>query len=265
MYKEIKSFQNANIKLVKALREKGCRQKTGLMLVEGRREILRACEAGVHFKEIYGSSAFFSYKKDNSIFLQLRKRVKNIFRVEDNVFEKICFGHRNEGFLAVCYQPQRNYQDINLSNNPLVVVLVGLEKPGNIGAILRTCDAAGVEVVMVCDGSTDLYNPNIIRSSLGAIFSLLVIETTSKQAFSFLEKNKIKICITSLKCKAEYTNVNLNGPLALVLGSEQKGLDLNWHKKADILARVPMKGRVDSLNVSTAAAVVIYEAIRQRK
>lgn len=263
--KEIKSLQNANIKSVIALREKRHRQETGLMIVEGRREILRAWEAGLHVKAIYGSKTFFLRGSADDLFVKAKQGVRNIFEVEDSVFQKICFGHRNEGFLAVCYQPLKTWKDLNFSQTSLIVVLVGVEKPGNIGAILRTCDAAGVNAVVICDAATDLYNPNVVRASLGAIFSLCVIESPSDQVFTFFQEKKIKICATSLKANTEYADVDLRGPLAIAFGSEEEGLGQCWHENADILLRVPMRGRVDSLNVSATAAIVLYEAIRQRK
>ena len=145
-----------------------------------------------------------------------------------------------------------------------MVVVEGIEKPGNLGAVLRTCDGAGVDGLFVCDAALDIYNPNVVRSSIGTIFSVPVIQDSSGEILSFLKKNNLKICIASPQAKTLYTDVNFNIPLAVVVGSEQKGLSDFWKSRADVQAKIPMHGKADSLNVSATTAIFIYEALRQR-
>ena len=181
------------------------------------------------------------------------------------VFEKMTFGHRHEGVLGVCLQPKKSLKDIQFSKKPFLVAVESVEKPGNLGAILRTADAVGVDGLIVCDPVTDIYNPNVIRSSLGAIFSVCVVPATKEEALKFFKLNKVTICATLPQADKCYSSVDLNVPLALVMGSEEKGLSEFWQKNSDMAVYIPMKGKVDSLNVSVSAAVVLYETIRQRE
>ena len=261
---EITSFSNPRIKEVSKLRERAARNETGLMIVEGLRETTRAFDAGIQCRDVYCSQSFFDQNKKDSFVAQITQKVENAFIVKDEVFEKICFGKRNEGIVVVCPQPKHDFSSLNLSKNPFVVIVESLEKPGNLGAILRTCDGAGVEAVIACDQVTDIYNPNVVRSSTGVIFLIPVIESTSEQAVEFLKQKKISICATFLGAEKTYTQINMNKPIAIVAGSEQKGLDDFWRDAADDLVSIPMKGKADSLNVSVATSIVLYEAVRQR-
>ncbi|MDP8266350.1 MAG: RNA methyltransferase [Candidatus Aceula meridiana] len=262
---EITSLQNSHIKAVVKLRDKKHRDQTGLMIVEGKREISRAKQAGIVFKEIYFSKDFLAQDANQEFQMQVSEDIEDIFDVEDNVFEKICFGQRNEGILAVCLQPKKTWADLRLGKKPLLVILEGLEKPGNLGAVLRTCDGAGVDGLIICDGITDIYNPNVVRASTGVVFSIPVIQATSQEAIDFLKDHQILICATLPDAEKDYADVDMNIPLALVMGNEQKGLSKIWQMKADQKVRIPMKGKADSLNVSVTTSVIIYEAIRQRK
>lgn len=261
---EIISFGNFRIKEVVKLRQRATRDETGLTIVEGLRETRRAFDAGIVCQDVYCSQCFFDQNKEDSFVVELMERVENIFCVKDKVFEKICFGNRNEGILVVCKQPQYKFSDLKLSKNPLVIVLESLEKPGNLGAILRTCDGAGVEAIIVCDQVTDIYNPNVVRSSTGVIFSIPIVRTTSQEAVQFLKEKKISICATFLESEKKYTQIDMNKPIAIVAGSEQRGLDNFWRQAADDFVFIPMVGQADSLNVSVATSIVLYEAVRQR-
>jgi len=264
-HQEITSLQNPRIKAVVKLRDKKNRDQTGLMIVEGKREISRAGQAGIVFKEIYFSKDFLTQSTNREFQTQVGEGIKDVFDVEDSVFEKICFGDRDEGVLAVCLQPKKTWDDLKIGKKPLLVVLEGLEKPGNLGAVLRTCDGAGVDGLIVCDGITDIYNPNVVRASTGIVFSIPVIQATSQETIAFLKSRQILICATLPDAEKEYADVDMNIPLAVVMGSEQKGLSSFWREQADQKVKIPMKGNADSLNVSVATSVIIYEAIRQRK
>lgn len=184
--------------------------------------------------------------------------------VSDKVMGKLAYGERHESIIALAKTPVLTLKDLKLSNHPLIVVLESLEKPGNLGAILRTCDGVGVEAVLVCDPKTDIYNPNVIRSSTGVVFSIPVVCATYEGIFSFLRSKKIKICASQPQGQKLYTQADFKGSWALVLGSEDKGLSEVWSTCADVTVKIPMKGHADSLNVSISAAIILYEALRQR-
>jgi len=239
----INSLQNKMVKQLQALRES--------------RE--RAFEAGVIFDKV-----FFVKGQEEALLKQLSAKSIECVEVSDNVMEKIAYGERHEGIIALVNTPVLSLKDLKLSSHPLIVVLESLEKPGNLGAILRTCDGAGVEAVLVCDPKTDVYNPNVIRSSTGVIFSIPVVCESFEAIYSFLKSKKIKICAASPVATKLYTEVDFKGAWALVLGSEDKGLSDSWPVASDVTVKIPMNGLADSLNVSITAAIILYEALRQR-
>jgi TrmH family RNA methyltransferase len=256
---KITSLQNMLIKHAQALREASERRKEGMTIIDGSREIKRAFEAGIILDKV-----FYVEGRQNSLLKQLLTKKVEVIEVSDKVMEKLAYGERHEGIVALAKTPLLALKDLKLSNQPLVVVLESLEKPGNLGAILRTCDGVGVEAVLVCDPKTDMYNPNVIRSSTGVIFSLPVVCVSSEEIFSFLKSRKIKICASQPAAPKLYTQAVFQGAWALVLGSEDRGLSDFWLMAADMTVKVPMKGKADSLNVSTSAAIILYEALRQR-
>lgn len=262
---EITGLKNSRIKEVVKLRDRKQRDKTKLTVIEGVREVIRAREADVTLEEIYFCEEFLASHMTEKAIRQLMTLETKLFRTNADVFRKISFGDRHEGLLALGRQPALTFKDLKLTECPLVVVLEHIEKPGNLGAILRTCDGAGVDAVLVCDSATDLYNPNVIRSSIGTVFSLNLVQTCAKEACSFLKKNNIKIFATIPGAGESYAQKDFTVPSAFVLGSEQKGLSDFWTQKADEQIAIPMKGQGDSLNVSVTSAVVIYEALRQRE
>lgn len=262
--KKITSLQNSRIKKVVELRERKNRDESGLMIVEGFRELLRAQEENVVFKELYVCEEFFHHRGEEDLIKILEKKDIEIFDTTSEVFEKISFGDRQEGLLAVCQKPHLMLEDLRLKDKPLLVVVERVEKPGNLGAILRVCDGVAVDGLIVCDGQTDSYNPNVIRASIGTVFSVKVIESPKEQALNFLYQHGIKVCVTSPKAPNLYTQPNLNVPLAIIVGSEEEGLSDFWFQNADLQIKIPMEGKADSLNVSVSTAIVIYEAIRQR-
>ncbi|MFH1655042.1 MAG: RNA methyltransferase [Candidatus Omnitrophota bacterium] len=257
----ISSPQNQKIKNVVKLRERKFRDKTGMTIVEGFREIARAKESGINFEEFYYCLELTTNKK---FIEECLKQSSVAFRVPKKVFAKIAFGSRAEGVLAVLKQPKFEFKDLVLKGNPLLFVIEKVEKPGNLGAILRTCDTAGASGLIISDAATDIYNPNVVRASIGTVFSVKTIQATNKNALEFLRKNNIKICVTTPEANINYTEADFKNPVAIVLGSEDKGVSSFWLANAETKVKIPMKGKADSLNVSTSAAVVIFEAIRQR-
>jgi len=262
--KDITSAKNPQIKNVLDLRERKTRDKTGLMIVEGTREIMQAREAGVKFREAFFCQELIHHDEARGLAGFLKKENIGLYETSEEIFAKISFGERMEGILAVCEKPRVAFSDIKISQTPFLVVVEGVEKPGNLGAILRTADAAGVDGVILTDGITDVANPNVVRSSLGTVFSVKVVEGTNTETLNFLKKSHIKICAAFPAAKEIYTDVPLDASLAVILGSEQKGLSDFWKANADLKVKIPMYGHADSLNVSATAAVLVYEARRQR-
>ena len=262
---KITSLTNPHVKEIVRLRTGGHRKSSGVTIVDGAREILRAMEAGVEFKEFYVCPELLGRdEEEKQLQTRLSESKVSVFEVARIVFAKIAYGDRQEGVLGICKTPKRSLTDFQLKTNALVVVIEHVEKPGNLGAILRTCDAAGVSGVIVCDSKTDLYNPNVIRASVGTIFIVNTVQCSNDEVLGFLKNKGIKIYAASPQAQTVYTKINLTGAVAIVLGSEQEGLSDFWDKNADERVKIPMYGHADSLNVSTSAAILIYEAIRQR-
>jgi TrmH family RNA methyltransferase len=257
---KITSFQNEGIKKAQALREARERRAQGMTIIDGAREIKRAFEAGIIIERV-----FYVKGHQEALLKQLSGRRTETLEVSDKVMEKLAYGERHEGIIAIARTPVLTLKDLKLSAHPMVVVLESLEKPGNLGAVLRTCDGVGVDAVLVCDPKTDVYNPNVIRSSTGVIFSIPVVCAGALEISSFLKSKKIKICATTPAAQKLYTQADLKGAWGLVLGSEDQGLSDHWLTHADIKIKIPMNGYADSLNVSTSAAIILYEALRQRQ
>ncbi len=253
----ITSLQNERIKhLVKLRDDKRQRQREGLMLVEGRDEILLAIAAG-HVPQTTVSCQDFG-----SLPLTL-DGVENI-SVTAPVFEKISNRENPDGWLAVFPTPQRKLEDIRLGAHPLVVVAESVEKPGNLGAMLRTADAAGVDALLVCDPRADLYGPNVVRASRGTVFSVRTASGSSEEVYGFLKQRNIHILAATPSATQPYTSEDLRGPIAIVVGTEDEGLTDFWLDHANAKVLIPMSGKVNSLNVSIATALIVYEAVRQR-
>jgi len=259
----ITSVHNPRVKAAARLRERSGRDDQRRIIIDGVREISRAIAAGVEFIELY---VFPELCRDDE-HQQLLAAAKDIERLEvsPHVMEKLAFGHRVEGVVAVARPPERKLAELHLSEEALVAVVEGVEKPGNLGAIVRTADAAGVAAVVVADGGTDLYNPNAIRASLGAIFTLPVCGATSDESLAWLRTQQFRLFAARVDAATDYTTADLRGRVAIALGSEAEGLSRHW-QAADITPiRLPLLGSVDSLNLSATAAVLFYEALRQRR
>jgi TrmH family RNA methyltransferase len=257
---KITSFQNISIKKAQALREARGRRESGMTIIDGAREIKRALEAGISLTQV-----FYIKGQQAALLKQLSAQKIESIEVSGNIMEKLAYGERHEEIIALAKTPHLALKDLKLSAHPLVVVLESLEKPGNLGAVLRTCDGAGVEAVLVCDPKTDVYNPNVIRSSTGIIFSIPVVCASTPEIAAFLKSKKIKICASTPAAKKSYTQTDFRGAWAIVLGSEEQGLSDSWLTLADTTVKIPMNGKADSLNVSISAAIILYEALRQRQ
>jgi TrmH family RNA methyltransferase len=260
----ITSRQNPRVKEAVRLRTGRERQRSGRFLIDGLREIERALAAGIRPIE-----AFVCETHDGShvaaVIAGLRKSGAELLPVTADVFERLCFGKRDEvGIVVVAETPTRRLTDLSLSAEPLVAVVEGIEKPGNLGAIVRSADAAAVDAVVVADGQTDLFNPNAIRASLGTVFQPNVVEASTADTLEWLKEHRLTIVAARPDAEILYTEVDLRGPTALVLGSEAHGFSAAWDSEITTPIRLPMHGLADSLNVSTTAAVLFYEAFRQR-
>ena len=254
---DINSLQNPRVKYIVRLRDdKRQRQNDGLMLVEGFNEIRLALFAGYKPQTILSAPELVSRQID-------KVNAENI-TVNRAVFEKISYRENPDGWIAVFPIPRHSLDDLKLSQSPLIIVAESIEKPGNLGAILRTADAAKVDAILVCDPRVDVYSPNVVRASRGTIFTVPVIETNSAQAVVFLQRNGIHILAATPSAEDEYTRQDLRGPLAVAVGTEDEGLSDFWLSQADVRVKIPMMGKVNSLNVSVSTALIVYEAVKQR-
>jgi TrmH family RNA methyltransferase len=256
----ITSTQNPKIKNLLALEKPRERRKQGLFVVEGRKEIRLALDAGYKIGNLFFCEELISPQELE----KLGSSDKLLIPVSRDVFDKIAIRENSGGVLAVAEQKAHHLDNIRLSANPLVLVLESVEKPGNLGAVLRTADAAGLDAVIICDPQTDFYNPNVIRSSVGCIFTNQIASATSQETLSWLKKNSIVPYSTYLKASIPYHTVDYTKPCAIVMGTEATGLSEIWTTEAQNPIIIPMRGHIDSMNVSTAAAVIIFEARRQR-
>jgi len=261
----ITSVQNQRVKNAVKLRDRRGRQQQRRMIIDGSREILRAIQAGVQIMEIFVCPEQCDNDECGRVLEAATAGSVQLCEVSPRVFQKISFGDRAEGVVAVAETPQRNLADLSCEVGPLIVVLDGIEKPGNIGAIIRSADGAGVAAVLVVNGGTDVYNPNTIRASLGTIFSMRVCSTSADQAKQWLAERNVRIVAAHVDGAIDYDQCDFTGPTAIVLGSEAGGLSSTWRDETTTSVRLPMRGVADSLNVSATAAVLFYEALRQRR
>ncbi len=260
----ITSRHNPRIKTVAKLRERRGRRDQGRIIIDGVREIGRALDGGVDLVEAYVCESALD-EEGSSLHRRLMASECELVFVNQSVLEKIAFGDRSDGIVAVATPPSTSLSKIVVHEQMLVAVLENVEKPGNVGAVLRSADAAGVSAVIVADGGTDLYNPNSIRASAGTIFSKPVFACSSDEALSWLRQRQFRICATHVDGAVDYTTVNYAGRSAVVLGSEADGLSTAWQGEDITSVQLPMRGIGDSLNVSVTAAVLFYEALRQRQ
>lgn len=261
---KIVSLQNPRVKRLVRLRDRGPRDELGVFLVEGYRAITRAMERAVPLRELYFCRDWFLGENEDRVLEQAGAGGAELVELGRDAFAKAAYRDRPEGLLAVAAQWRLRPEDLRLRDPAFLLVVESIEKPGNLGTILRSADAAGVDAVLVCDPVTDLFNPNVVRSSTGVLFSVPVGLGTTAEVIAFLRRHGIRTVATTPAASLLYTAADLTGPLAVVMGSEQFGLSRDWLEAADGQVRIPMAGQADSLNVAMAAIITLFEAVRQR-
>jgi RNA methyltransferase, TrmH family len=260
---EITSPANPRIKQLVTLRRRRSREQSGVTLVEGLAEIELALAAGVRPQTLYYSRQLATAES-----LKLADHAAaqgaEVIHLSRPVFEKISYREGPDGWLAVVPAVETELASLQPPPRPLVLICAGLEKPGNLGAILRTADAAGVAAVIAADPVTDWGNPNVVRASKGTVFSVPVASATTAEVLDWAAKHGLQIVAATPDADALVTDTDLTGPTAIAVGAEQAGLPDEWLERASVRVRIPMFGKADSLNVSTSAAILAYEAVRQR-
>ena len=260
---KILSAQNSRIKNIQKLIIKSKERKAqNLFVIEGARELNLALAGSYALDSVFVCPELFAGSDYPEVMRKINASV--LFEVSKTVFQKIAYREHSDGILALAQARSHTLEDLNLSENPLVIVLESVEKPGNFGAILRTADAAKVDTVIVCDPLTDIYNPNVIRSSVGCVFTVPITISTPSAAFAFLKKRQVRIYAAELQAAQWYHNTDFTQACALVMGTEADGLTDFWLERADARIKIPMRGKIDSLNVSVSTAVLTFEAMRQR-
>lgn len=258
----ITSLQNPRIKNIVKLSKSKERREQGLFIIEGARELSLALMADYEIDSVYICPGLFE-KTDYPDVLNAVPDHKT-YKVSEAVFEKIAYREGSDGLLTLAKPKKHTLNDLQLSDNPFIIVLESVEKPGNLGAILRTADAAQADAVIICDPATDLYNPNAIRSSVGCLFTVQTAVCSSEDALDFLRRKDIKTFAAELRASQWYQDTDFTIPSAIVMGTEADGLTSFWLNNADARIKIPMRGKIDSLNVSVSTAVLTFEAMRQR-
>ena len=265
---KITSLQNPRIKQAVKLRDKRERDQTQTFLIEGYRELSRAVQGGVPLEALFYSPSHFLGSNENALIEEIHSHGVEILEVSQNVFEKLSYRDRPDGLLAISTQTHLTLTDLDYKlkkdHSPFFLIAESIEKPGNLGSILRSSDAAGVDALLVCDRCTDIYNPNVVRASVGTLFTVPVLETSSDETITWLKNHKVNIVATSPDATSTFTQTDLSGPIAIAVGTEQLGLSQKWMEAADLIVSIPMNGVADSLNVAAATTLLLYEVLRQR-
>ncbi len=257
---KINSLANSKVKYLLSLRKASRRKKEDIIIIEGEKEIKMAQLAKLDFVNYYFCPELIKDKKiEESL-----PRDKTI-ELSEKVFNKVSYKQNPDGVLVLVKRPQFELEQVQLSKQPLILILEAIEKPGNLGAILRTADAVGVDALILCEASTDIYNPNSIRASLGAIFSVPIATSSNIETMEWLKKNKINIYSAGLEASIDYVEADYKKACAIVIGTEHAGLSEFWLNNSKQNIKIPMQGKIDSLNASVSAAVILYEVLRQRE
>jgi RNA methyltransferase, TrmH family len=267
MKHEVTSAHNPKIKRALNLKERRGRDETGLFLIEGYRELKRALDSGVTIQRLFFSPSFFLGVNEDDLLEQAQSMGAELYKCPPSLFEKLSYRDRPDGLIGVAVQMNHSLPALmaQLKKEPLLVVAEAVEKPGNLGTILRSADAAGADGVIVSDRCTDIYNPNVVRASVGTLFTRPIVEATGGEIVQMLRRKKIKVVAATPSAPQTFTDANLLGPIAIVVGTEQLGLSDPWLQVADIKVSIPMHGVADSLNVAVATTLLLYEVLRQRK
>lgn len=258
--RNINSLNNSIIKELIKIRKGATAKRLGRFLIDGHREILSAKQGEFEIEELFLCPELAKKnKKELTIDLKIKTTI-----LSENAFRKIAYKENPDGFIALVKRKFYNFKDIKLKNNPLIIVLEAIEKPGNLGAIIRTARAVGVDAIILNNQETDIFNANIIRSSEGLIFSTVLVLASLEETAAWLKQKGIKILATETRAQNRHYDTDMSVPTALVLGSESRGLSEKWLKTADKKISIPMEAGIDSLNVSVSAGILVFEAKRQR-
>lgn len=267
--KHLSSVHHFYVKQVAHLRDRHERDKSGLFLVEGYREILRATDAGWKINTLLTCPSLFLGTNERALIQRLSTSGAEIITCAEKMFHKMSYRDRPDGLLAIA--PQKNlsleaFEQLRAKDQiPFYVVAEAIEKPGNLGTILRSSDAVGVSGLIICDRCTDIYNPNVVRASVGTLFAVPIVDAKGEEALHWLKKQGIAILAATPQAELEFTQADLARPLAIAVGTEQLGLSRRWMEQADVQVRIPMNGVADSLNVAMATTLLLYEVLRQRR
>ena len=261
---ELTSLKNPKVKYVHKLRNRRFREKEQKTLLEGYRELTRSSEYGMKVLEVFYCPSMFLGENEVPLLKELEEQGVATFEVNEQILEKIAYRDRPEGLIAIAEIQSHTLADIPVVENGLYLIAESIEKPGNLGSILRSADAAGVTGIILCDKCTDIYNPNVIRASTGALFSVPLAECTAQESFDWVRQHNIKVLAATPHTENIHTDADMTQSVAIAVGTEQSGLTDFWMDEADIKVKIPMLGKIDSLNVATATTIMLYEAARQR-
>jgi TrmH family RNA methyltransferase len=267
-FSEITSLQNPRIKNVVRLRDRPARDEQGKMIIEGYRGLDAALKNGYTADEFYFCEELFLGENEPALIAGFQAQGAEVFKCTRAVFEKIAYRERPEGILAVAPQRRRGLADMPApaaGQVPLYLIAEAIEKPGNLGTMLRTADGTGVTAIILCDKGTDIFNPNVVRASIGTLFTVPIIECSGDEAIAWCRQHQVKILAATPHTETVYTDVDMTRPVAVVVGTEKWGLSDQWMTQADLKVVIPMLGQADSLNVATATSLLLYEAVRQRR
>lgn len=257
---KISSAQNPKIKLAKKLWKRREREKTQLFLIEGYRELSRA--RTVEIESLFVCPELFLGANESELIRQINAPA---YICSESIFRSLSYRDRPDGLLAIAKQSHLHLDQLVPTKNPFYVIAEAIEKPGNLGTILRSSDATGADAVIVCDRCTDIHNPNVVRASVGTLFTQPVVEAGGEEVFNWLKRQEVAILAATPSAEIEYTEVDLTHGVAIVVGTEQYGLSRRWMDGADLRVKLPMLGAADSLNVAMATTLLLYEVIRQRR
>ena len=260
----ISSPQNPKIKSLKKLDKASERREQGVFVIEGIRELCLADEMGYEITQLFVCEELLIYDEVYNI-RKCKLQGTETFTVTKQVYESVAYRGTTEGVIATAHPRAHTLDMLKLASDPLILVIEGVEKPGNLGAMLRTCDAVKIDAVIICDTKTDIYNPNVIRSSIGTVFTNQIAVASASDVITFLRDNGIKTYAADLNVTESYYQKDFTTATAIVVGDEANGLSSEWVQAADERIKIPMLGRIDSLNVSVSAAVLLYDAVRQRQ
>lgn len=258
----ITSLQNPAVKNIVRLSKSNERKEQQLFVMEGARELSLALQSDYRVEAVYLCREMFAHSKYPGLLDLLPEKI--VFDISPVVFGKIAYREKSDGIVALARPKLHRLSDVHLSDHPFIILLESVEKPGNLGAVLRTADAAAVDAVILCDPQTDLYNPNVIRSSVGGLFTVQTAVCSSEEALAWLQKQEINIYAAELQATEFYQHIDYRKPSAIVMGTEADGLTEFWLRNATKRIKIPMRGKIDSLNVSVSTAILTFEAMRQR-